>query len=111
MEITSGKLYRSLPTQSLEEVMTHLAQGRSFHLERIVSTGQTTPPGQWYDQPQAEWVALLSGSANLQIAGEALPRALLPGDWILLPAHLRHRVESTSLTEPTVWLALHFESG
>jgi len=30
------------------------------------------------------------------------------GDYILIPAHERHRVEWTSEEEDTVWLALHF---
>jgi cupin 2 domain-containing protein len=32
-------------------------------LERIVSFGQASPPGFWYDQPQVEWVLLLKGAA------------------------------------------------
>jgi cupin 2 domain-containing protein len=31
-----------------------------------------------------------------------------PGDHILIPAFVRHRVDWTSEEEDTVWLALHF---
>jgi cupin 2 domain-containing protein len=30
-----------------------------------------------------------------------------PGDWVEIPAHVRHRVESTQADPPTVWLAVH----
>jgi len=30
-----------------------------------------------------------------------------PGDWIEIPAHMRHRVESTSEDEDCIWLAVH----
>jgi cupin 2 domain-containing protein len=77
-----------------------------LRVERIVSTGQTTPPGEWYDQPQAEWVVLLTGSATLTYEdGSTL--ALRPGDHLLIPAHVRHRVDFTSREPPCVWLAVH----
>ena len=41
-----------------EELFTDLIQDRGVKIERIVSTGQSTPEGEWYDQPRDEWVAL-----------------------------------------------------
>jgi cupin 2 domain-containing protein len=90
------------------EQFEELLQGGSFRLVRIVSNGQATPPGQWYDQELDEWIVLLSGQAELQIDGESDTRTLTPGDYLLLPAHCRHRVERTANDEQTVWLALHF---
>jgi len=75
-------------------------------IERIVSTGQTTAAGEWYDQPEDEWVALLLGRATLVFDGGD-PVELAPGDWLLIPAHVRHRVEATSTDPPCVWLAVH----
>jgi cupin 2 domain-containing protein len=103
----SGNLFASLPSSSSAELVETLVQNPGIRIERIVSTGQATPPGEWYDQPTDEWVSLLSGSATLQVEGEPAPRQLVPGDWIMLPAHCRHRVEATSATEPTIWLAVH----
>ena len=88
--------------------METLVQTGSFKLERIVSSGQATPPGEWFDQDRDEWVALLSGSAGLLFEGEDHPRPLRPGDYLLIPAHVRHRVEWTEPGTETVWLALHF---
>lgn len=90
-----------------EEFFETLLQRPGVRVERIVSLGQTTPAGEWYDQAWDEWVLLLSGEALLQLAGENTPRRLRPGDSLLLPAHCRHRVAWTAADEQTVWLALH----
>lgn len=103
--MNSGNLYRGLPAQAAEELFEPLLERPGLRLERIVSTGQATAPGQWYDQAADEWVVLLAGGAGLLIEGEPAPRRLVPGDWLLLPAHCRHRVEWTEAA--TVWLALH----
>lgn len=79
-----------------------------FRVERIVSTGQASPPGFWYDQDVAEWVLLLSGAAELQFEDEAAPRRMAPGDWINIAAHRRHRVNWTEPSQPSVWLAIHY---
>ncbi len=91
-----------------EELFDVLAEKDDVRIERIVSTGQETPEGDWYDQETDEFVLLVSGAAALQIEGEADERELAPGDWILLPAHCRHRVAWTQSEPPTVWLAVHF---
>jgi cupin 2 domain-containing protein len=75
-------------------------------VERIVSAGHATPPGEWYDQAGDEWVALLAGRALLAFADGARVE-LRPGDWLLIRAHDRHRVEETSADPPCVWLAVH----
>ena len=82
-----------------------------FRLERIVSTGHVTPPGEWYDQDASEWVIVLGGRAGLRFEDEPEPRVLQPGDHVLIEPHRRHRVEWTDPDEPTVWLALHYGPG
>ena len=110
MSIESGNLFGDLPESLDEEAMEPLLASGAMRLVRIVSTGQATPEGEWYDQADWEWVVLLKGAAGLQIEGEAVVRALAPGDFVHIPAHKRHRVEWTAADEPTVWLALHYES-
>jgi cupin 2 domain-containing protein len=80
-----------------------------FRVERIISTGQASPPGFWYDQDVAEWVVLLSGAAELQFEDEVAPRKLAPGDWIDIAAHRRHRVSWTDTSQPSTWLAIHYK--
>jgi len=89
-----------------EFVQTLLAQSGA-RIERIVSTGQSSPIGFWYDLAQVEWVAVLQGEALLRFEDEPEPRRLVAGDWITIAAHRRHRVEWTAPDRPTVWLAVH----
>jgi len=108
MTLETHNILRGLAAGAAAEVHERLAAGRAFRLDRIVSTGQATPPGDWYDQAEDEWVMLVAGEAGLRIEGEAAPRILGAGDWLHLPARCRHRVEWTSEGGPTVWLALYF---
>jgi cupin 2 domain-containing protein len=106
-----GNLLASLPAGLAAEQTIELLASDNVRIERIVSTGQASPPGFWYDQDWAEWVAVLAGSAGLLIEGEAEPRILRAGDYLLIPAHRRHRVAWTDPERPTVWLAVHFRPG
>ena len=102
-------LFDDLPAGSNTELLSDLLERPGVRIERIVSTGQASPPGFWYDQDWDEWVVVLAGSAGLVIEGQAELR-LLPGDYVVLPAHTRHRVSWTDAEEPTVWLAVHVGS-
>ena len=100
-------LLADLPAKLDEEEFTELLSAPHIRIERIVSTGQASPPDFWYDQAWAEWVLVLAGSAGLRFEGEAEPRILRPGDYVHIPAHARHRVDWTDAGQPTVWLAVH----
>jgi cupin 2 domain-containing protein len=90
------------------EVTEVLLETENLRLERIVSDGHATPPGEWYNQETHEWVLLLKGSAGLRFEGEPGIRVMRPGDAVHIPAHLRHRVEWTESGVKTIWLALHY---
>jgi cupin 2 domain-containing protein len=106
-----ANLFVPIPSGISAEIIQVLLATGNFLLERIVSAGQATPPGEWYDQDTHEWVALLSGGAGLRFEDEAEPRVLSPGDYLLIPAHRRHRVEWTDPETPTVWLVLHYSEN
>ena len=95
------------PSEQFDSLLDHPA----FRLERIVSTGQATPAGEWLSQPRAEWVVLLAGSAAVRFEDEASPRMFRPGDMLHIPPQRRHRVEWTDASEATIWLALHFDAA
>jgi cupin 2 domain-containing protein len=101
-------LLSDMPQKREEEQIAALCAGPNVRIERIVSTGQASPPGFWYDQDWAEWVAVLSGSAGLRFEDETEPRTLGPGAWVEIAPHRRHRVEWTDAAQPTVWLAVHY---
>ena len=103
-----ANLFAQLPKDSGAEVFEALLERPGFRLERIVSMGQATPPGEWLQQEDHEWVLLLSGGAAIRFEGESDPRELKPGDHLLIESFCRHRVEWTATNEATIWLALHF---
>jgi cupin 2 domain-containing protein len=101
-------LLRDLPDASAAEIAERLAGHGAVRVERIVSHGQASPEGFWYDQEEHEFVLVLAGAARLGFAdGETV--ALEPGDWLDIAAHRRHRVEWTDPNQPTVWLAVFYE--
>jgi cupin 2 domain-containing protein len=103
-----GNFFSEVPLQSPAEVMEILLQTDSCRLERIISSGQATPAGEWYDQDRPEWVLLLTGKAGLLFENESEMIIMKPGDYLHIPAHRRHRVEWTDPDRPTIWLALHY---
>lgn len=108
----TGNLLAKLPaTAEVQERFEALLCRPGLRIERIVSTGQTSPPGFWYDQADAEWVLLVAGRAALRFEDEDEPRVLAAGDWLLIAPHRRHRVEWTDKAVPTIWLAVHFIEG
>ncbi len=108
-DVAAGDLFADLPDAASEERFDSLLARPGLRILRIVSNGQATPDGEWYDQPGDEWVVVLRGRAGVLIEGEGEPRQLGPGEYLFLPALCRHRVAWTSADEPTVWLAVHIE--
>ena len=102
-----GNLYDDLPAGATEEVFTELLARPGVRIERIVSTGQASPPEFWYDQAHTEWVVLLQGAARLRFEDEPDSRALKPGDYVEIAPHRRHRLGWTDPAQMTVWLAVH----
>jgi len=110
MSVVAGNLFADLPGPRGSEDVTALFAAAHLRIERIVSRGHASPPGFWYDQDWSEWVMVVSGAAGLTIEGESEPRQLKAGDYVLIPPHVRHRVEWTESDAPTVWLAIHDRS-
>jgi cupin 2 domain-containing protein len=101
-------IFWGFPGTMMEEMSETLLNTQHFMLERIISSGQMTPPGEWFDQESSEWVVLINGNAGLLFEGETEPCVMGPGDYVHIAAHRRHRVEWTDPEQKTVWLALHY---
>lgn len=102
-------LLRDLPPGGAGEIIEPLAGGSTVRIERIVSHGEASPDGFWYDQDESEFVLVLSGAARLCFAdGEVA--VLRVGDWVDIAPHSRHRVDWTDPAEPTVWLAVFYRA-
>jgi len=102
-------IFAKIPDSQEDELIEALLQTPGLRIARIVSHGQSSPEGFWYDQDDNEWVILLKGSAGLRFEGRADVLTLKAGDYIRIDRHQRHRVEWTDLEHETVWLAVHYK--
>ena len=92
-----------------QEVFESILSNGDVVIEKILSSGQRTPEGQWLQQDKDEWVILLQGSSELSFEdGKRL--TFNKGDYIFIPSDTKHRVEKTSTNPICIWLAVHFES-
>ena len=96
------------PPEINEELTEILARGENIRVERIVSQGHSSDTGFWYDDPNAEWVTVLSGEARLRFQLDNKVIHLRRGDHITIAPHEKHQVEWTTPNEQTVWLAIYF---
>jgi cupin 2 domain-containing protein len=105
--ISVESLFADIPAETRGEFFAEILRTDAFRIERIISRGQASPPGFWYDQKTDEWVLVVRGSASLRF-DDGREIALTPGDHLLIPRHVRHRVDRTDPEGETVWLAVHF---
>ena len=70
-------------------------------VEQILSGPGVAPED--YLQDQDEWITLLAGAAVLEVGAERV--GLGPGDWVLLPAGVPHRL--VEVQSGSNWLAVH----
>jgi cupin 2 domain-containing protein len=106
--MNAHNILAGIPAHLPEEVCTTILQADALRIERIVSQGQVSPPGFWYDQEESELVIVLEGSAAVQFEDNADPMELRRGSYLNIPAHARHRVAWTDPNQETVWLAIHY---
>ena len=107
----SHNIFSPVPEAVHGECFDDLLTRPGCRIERIVSHGQASPPGFWYEQDEDEWVLLLAGEAVLGFedapAGRYWQMNLHVGDYVLNPKGQCHRVEFTDPAAETVWLAVH----
>ena len=103
-----GSIYEGIPAELPEEFFETLCAAGSVRIERIVSRGHASPPGFWYDQEENEFFLVLTGSAGLILADTGETVVLNAGDYVNIPAGVKHRVAWTDPAGDTVWLAVFY---
>ncbi len=103
-------IFSSINNQSPKEIFETIIKTNQLKIERIISSGQSTDKGKWYDQDVDEWVILLKGSAGLLFESNNKEIIMKPGDYVNIPAHRKHRVEWTVADEETIWLAVRYRN-
>jgi len=101
-------IFDNVTRDAPQEIFETIAQNENVRIERIVSNGQSSPDGFWYEQNEHEWILVLRGRAALRFEGESEDRVLETGDYLAIPSGVRHRVVWTSDREPTIWLAVFY---
>ena len=103
-------LYDKIPAESETELFETLCRDKNIKIERIISNGQAMPKGEWYNQGLNEWVMVIQGKATLELENNEKIN-LSKGDYLLIPAQLKHRVTYTSKNPVCIWLAIHFTNN
>ena len=101
-----NNIFNLPPSLPDKELFESIVSNDNILIERIISTGQTAPIGEWYDQDKDEWVILLQGEAILSYEDGSQIK-LSSGDYLFIPAHFLHRVEYTSIEPTCIWLTVH----
>ncbi len=100
-------IFKNIPDQLPEELIQVIAAREPVRIERILSKGHRSAQGFWYDQNWDEWVLLMRGAAGIEMQDQSAVIKLEPGDYLLIPAGVKHRVAWTAHDETTIWLAVH----
>lgn len=98
------KVKKDIPKEIFETILS----SNNIKIERIISKGHTTPKGEWYNQDENEFVLVIKGDAELLFENDE--RIIMKeGDYIIIPAHKKHRVEKTNLRQETIWLVIFYK--
>jgi len=108
MNDSANNIFKQIPNILKDELTEIILAQKTIKIERIVSKGHSSTPGFWYNQDMDEFVILLKGSAGLLFEGKDDITVMGPGDYVNIPAHVRHRVEWTDPSEETVWMAVYY---
>lgn len=100
-------IFDNIPSNLPEEIIETLIDGDGVRVERIVSKGQRSPNGFWYDQDENEFVILIEGNAKILLENDE-PITLNAGDYLNIPAHKKHRIEWTDQETETIWLTVFY---
>ena len=106
--MNSANILGSLPKDLKSELIEDIIRSSSVRIERIVSKGHTSPDSGWYDQDMNEWVMVIEGRASLGFE-DGSKCDLAAGDYITIPAHIKHKVVWTDPNQITVWLAVFYK--
>ena len=107
--MNSVNIFDSLPKDLSVEVSEEIIHALTIRIERIVSKGHSSPDKGWYDQDENKWVMVVEGKATLEFE-DGSKRELSTGDYINIPAHVKHKVVQTDPNQITIWLAIFYKS-
>ena len=108
IKINSGNLFSNIPRHMGDEIFDTILAFDGCEIKRIISKGHQSPPDYWYDQERNEWVMVLKGAAALKFKNGDNVVEMMPGSYVHIPAHCKHKVEWTDPDVETIWLAVYY---
>lgn len=103
-----NSIFKDIPKELHEELFDELLLSKNMRIERIVSQGHSSPEDGWYDQNEHEWVILIDGEATISFV-DSKDVTLKSGEYLNIPAHMKHRVSWSKPEYKTVWLAIFYK--
>lgn len=100
----SGSVFSNIAEAGEEEQFDLLLKSPNCRIDRIISSGHSSPKGFWYDQENDEFVLLLQGEAVLEFEDHMV--SLKSGDYLHIPKNCKHRLESSSIEPVCIWLCV-----
>lgn len=104
-EAVIGEISKEISKEIPGEIIEELHKGSNVRIERIVSSGNVSPDGFWYDQEEDEWVLLITGTAVLAFEDNRTVE-LKAGDTLFIGAHEKHRIINTSSDPKCIWICV-----
>ncbi len=102
-------IFFRIPDNIEEEIVEDLLKHENVRIERILSKGQSSPAESWYDQEEHEWVIVLDGCGIISFE-DGKEFKLSKGDYLNIPAHVKHKVKWTDPDKVTIWLAIFYKN-
>ena len=105
-----GNTFKNIPSDLTNEVFETLVQSSHCKIKRIISLGQVTPKNEYYEQNEDEFVIVLQGAATLLFLDTQKTMEMKSGDYVFIPAGVKHRVQWCDTKVQTIWLAIYISS-
>lgn len=102
-------LFEDIKIDKNSEEFIDILNKPNIRIQRIVSNGQASKEGFWYEQEENEFVTILEGEAVLEFEDKDKSDIVLKkGDFCNIEVKEKHRLKYTSIEEPTIWLAIFY---
>jgi len=109
MQINNIFQYPNLNVNSSKEYFEAIFMDENIKIEKIYSSGQSSPIGQWLKEKVNEFVYVVEGCSSINFKKENMIYTLKKGDYFIIPKGTEHRVENTDSENITTWLTIHFK--
>ncbi len=102
-----NNIFANIKIDEKNEDFLNILKHDSIRIERIVSNGQVSEEGFWYEQVENEFIIILEGSMVLEFENKEV--LLNTGDYYNIKINEKHRVKYTSISETTICLAVFYK--